>query len=255
VIIELSEDAQRQYIDAESTFSAWEAARAECAEVRGGMYWRQQKGFTYLVRTQPDNSQKSLGARSAATAQLFSEFIARKQAASERLASLTVMLERHRRMNRALRVGGASDALVALLNRLAKQDLSRSRVVTGPCALLAYEAQAGVRIKDRALLALADIGPEIDTDELLLAEACRTGDRMESMIVSSTGRMARMVAIPPAVFIDCRRSMAARPDRGPAAAARDLRLAEIATTLVSEYLPHWSVADQGGYAENHINGR
>ena len=38
--LELSPDAQRQFIDAQSTFAAWEAAVKEAAAVRGGMLWR-----------------------------------------------------------------------------------------------------------------------------------------------------------------------------------------------------------------------
>ena len=37
-IIELDDDAKRQYIDAKTVFEAWEAAHKAASNVRGGMY-------------------------------------------------------------------------------------------------------------------------------------------------------------------------------------------------------------------------
>ena len=93
-LVELGEDAHRQYIDAEATFSAWEGARDAAAQVRGGMYWKLQNGTRYLIRTQPDNSQKSLGPQSPETEQIFERFMERKSSLTERLRSLTGTLER-----------------------------------------------------------------------------------------------------------------------------------------------------------------
>ena len=46
---EMSEDARRQFIDANSVFTAWEAARKGVAEVKGGMFWKRQDGGEYLT--------------------------------------------------------------------------------------------------------------------------------------------------------------------------------------------------------------
>lgn len=68
---EINEDAARQYIDARSAFTAYEEARREAAELRGGMYWKSQGQSDYLIRTSISNSQKSLGPRSAKTEAIY----------------------------------------------------------------------------------------------------------------------------------------------------------------------------------------
>lgn len=148
---EIAEDARRQFIDANSTFTAWESARKAAAEVRGGMIWRQQDGKDYLIRTSPTGSQKSLGPRSQQTEEIYSGFKVRKEQAEQRLADLTSALERHKRMNRALYVGRAPAILVEILNRLDKAGLSEHFTVVGTHALYAYEATAGVRFRESAL--------------------------------------------------------------------------------------------------------
>jgi len=148
---EIAEDARRQFIDANSTFTAWESARKAAAEVRGGMIWRQQDGKDYLIRTSPTGSQKSLGPRSQQTEEIYSGFKIRKEQAEQRLADLTSALERHKRMNRALYVGRAPAILVEILNRLDKAGLSEHFTVVGTHALYAYEATAGVRFRESAL--------------------------------------------------------------------------------------------------------
>jgi hypothetical protein len=162
-LLELGEDAHRQYIDAEATFSAWEGARDAAAQVRGGMYWKVQNGTRYLIRTQPDNSQKSLGAQSPQTEQIFERFMERKKSLTERLQSLTKALERQQRMNRALRVGRAPQVLVDVLGKLAQRDLTDHFVVVGTHALYAYEALAGVRIGEPDALATRDVDLLYDT--------------------------------------------------------------------------------------------
>src|SRR6185369_15764100 len=89
---EMSDDARRQFIDANSVFTAWEAARKGVAEVKGGMFWKRQDGGEYLIRTSPTNSQKSLGPRSEKTIAIYGSFKARKEQAEQRLSDLTAEL-------------------------------------------------------------------------------------------------------------------------------------------------------------------
>ncbi|QEZ43365.1 GSU2403 family nucleotidyltransferase fold protein [Cupriavidus oxalaticus] len=149
--IELDEDALRQYIDAKAVFQSWESARAKAAEVRGGMLWRTAKGREYLIRTSVDNKQQSLGVRSEKTEEMYSRFVTRKEAAETRLKTLTDELDRHRRLNRAVRVGRAPDILVSILQVMARLNIGEHFIVIGTHALYAYEAAAGVRLKERAL--------------------------------------------------------------------------------------------------------
>ena len=165
--IDIGEDAQRQFIDAQAVFTAWEDAGKSAAEVRGGMYWKRQGESEYLIRTSPKNSQKSLGPRSDETVSIFEKFIARKEQAESRLSDLSRELERHQRMNRALRVGRAPRLLVDILNTLSKSGLSEYFTVIGTHALYAYEAAAGVQFGNANALETRDIDLLLDTRKRL----------------------------------------------------------------------------------------
>lgn len=82
-----------------------------------------------------------------------------------------------------------------------------------------------------------------DEDEFLAVEARRAGVLLDgvkfsAMIVSSTGRMARMNTISPVVFTRFKRWMAEQADRDPIKRRRDLLQAELVEELTREYLPH-----------------
>ena len=155
LLLELPNDAMRQYIDAVATYSALEEARMDASKVRGGMYWhkgrRQAPEQEYLVRTNTAGGEKSLGSRSPEIEQVYTSFMQRKMDAQERLAGLKNAVEKHRRLNRALRVGRVTTVVVELLNRLAEYQLGEHFRVVGTHALYAYEAAAGVRFDDGAL--------------------------------------------------------------------------------------------------------
>lgn len=167
VFFETSDDARRQFIDAQSVYTAWEDARRNQAEVRGGMYWKRRGEAEYLIRTSPSNAQKSLGPRTAETEKIYEKFVTRKEVIEARLDDLTKTLERHKRMNRALHVGRAPRIVVEILNRLAKSGLSEYFTVVGTHALYAYEAAAGVHIQDADAFATQDIDLLLDTRKRL----------------------------------------------------------------------------------------
>jgi hypothetical protein len=152
---ERTADAMRQYIDAVSVFEAHEEALAEAEQVRGGMYWH--KGSTaspdesYLVRTSASGSEKSLGRRTPETEAIYAKFLQRKEMSQQRLAGLTASLARHKRMNRALRVGRVNPLIVDILNRLSTTRLSEHFRVVGTHALYAYESAAGITFADDAV--------------------------------------------------------------------------------------------------------
>jgi hypothetical protein len=60
-IQEIDGNAQRQYIDAKSVFTAFEEAKRNSAEVRGGMLWKTQNGTDYLIEPQPAEARKVWG--------------------------------------------------------------------------------------------------------------------------------------------------------------------------------------------------
>lgn len=162
-LIDIGTDARRQYIDAQSVFSAWEEASKSADDVRGGMYWKRQGKTDYLIRTSLANTQKSLGPRSAETELLYEKFTARKTKVEARIGALAAELSRHQRMNRALFVGRAPQILVDILNMLSRAGLSEHFTVIGTHALYAYEAAAGVRFGSVDALATQDVDLLWDT--------------------------------------------------------------------------------------------
>ncbi len=171
-ITDIGDAARRQYIDAESTFLAFEEAVDRARETRGGMYWKQvANGRQYLIRTNPGNGQKSLGLRSLETEDTFTRFSARKVEIETRRKNLGQALVVQQRLNRALRVGRVPALVVVLLNAMDKASVSAHFTVVGTHALYAYEAAAGVRIEGAAL-ATQDVDFLFDT-QLPFAAACK----------------------------------------------------------------------------------
>ena len=148
---DIGDDARRQYIDARATFDALEAAQAQAAEVRGGMYWKAVRGQDYLVRTSAANAQKSLGPRSAETEAMHAHFVARKTSAEERVKDLSAALQRQQRLNRALFVGRVPAVVVDILAMLHKHRVAEHFTVVGTHAIYAYETAAGVRVESSAI--------------------------------------------------------------------------------------------------------
>jgi len=309
--LENSGDAQRQYIDAVAVFTAWEAARKNAAEVRGGMLWKSQNGNDYLIRTSTNNSQKSLGPRSEETEAIFKKFKERKMHVEGRLTDLRAAMDRHQRMNRALHVGRVPKLVVEILSRLYQNGLSEYFTVIGTHALYAYEAAAGVRIgsadamttndidllwdtrkkisfetqmetigtsflgvlkkidstfeihSDQLYTAVNSLGFEVDVirrepkdgdlnpwrmtdkdeEEFYAIQARRAGNlldgaRFSSVVVSTSGHMARMNTISPIVFSDFKRWMASQQDRDAQKRRRDMLQADVVDELAREFLPN-----------------
>ena len=162
-IIELDDDAKRQYIDAKTVFEAWETARNTASNVRGGMYWRRTRKIEYLIRTSWSNAQKSLGPRTAETEAIYNKFFEMKNSAEARQASLRQALNRHQKLNRVLHVGRVPPIVVEILNVLSTAGLSEHFTVVGTHALYAFETAAGVRIADTSAMETRDVDLLSDT--------------------------------------------------------------------------------------------
>jgi hypothetical protein len=151
--IPLNENAIRQQIDSSTVFEEYARAASDARRVRGGMYWKKQGKYEYLVKTQPDGRQKRVGPRSIETESTYERFTTEKHAAEERLAALKAAVGEAERLNKALRVGHAPKLLVSILNVLEHNGLSAHFTVIGTHALYAYEAVAGVRFASGAIAA------------------------------------------------------------------------------------------------------
>jgi len=151
LFLDLEENQKRQFIDAETVFLAAAKAKKDAAEVRGGMFWRDLRGKSTLIRTTAHGAQKSLGHRSAETEAIYTSFMARKEAYEERLKALKAQLTIQQRLNRALRVGRVPNVVVGVINALESMGVQEHFLVVGTHALYAYETAAGVRITEAAM--------------------------------------------------------------------------------------------------------
>jgi hypothetical protein len=306
---DIGDDARRQYIDARTTFEAWEAAKRQVAEVRGNMRWKVVDGKEYLVRT-AGRSETGLGARSSKTEQIFDRFQARKHEAEDRVAGLERQLARQQKMNRAHLVGRSPQILVEILLKLESAGLAEHFVTIGTHSLYAYESAAGARFESEALatrdidvlwdtrkrvsfvtqmkvlessllgilkkvdktfqihpdqrytavnadafevdiirreptngdphpLKLTDDDEELYAVPAERAEVLLSSKRFSAVIVSASGRMARMTTVAPLAFADFKRWMAQAPGREDLKRSRDQLQAELVEELVEEYLPQW----------------
>lgn len=149
--IPLSDNAARQVIDSTTIFDEFVRVKSQARPYAGGMYWKRQGDYEYLVKTSPDNRQRRVGPRSADTEKIYQEFTGRKHALENRLKSLRVALTDAERLNKALKAGRVPSMVVSVLQALEDAGLGQHFTVVGTHALYAYETAAGVRIVHGAL--------------------------------------------------------------------------------------------------------
>ncbi len=148
----LSESQLRQYIDAETVFTAWQKARIEAQSVRGSMFWRELRGKMTLLRVSTTGAQTVIGKDTPDDHALFERFMKRKEDAGNRIKSLRGAVDEQQRLNRALRVGRVPEVVVRILNAINAAGLADHLTTVGTHALFAYEAACGVRIQPSAMM-------------------------------------------------------------------------------------------------------
>ncbi|RQY36783.1 hypothetical protein DF113_24575 [Burkholderia stagnalis] len=144
--LSLPDNAARQAIDSATVFEEFCRTKAEALKFTGGMYWKSQGPYEYLVKTFAGNRQKRIGPRSPETEQAYEAFSSRKAETEARMTDLQAAVVEAERLNRALRVGRVPAIVVNVLRAIDKAGLSSYFTVVGTHALYAYEAAAGVRI-------------------------------------------------------------------------------------------------------------
>ena len=147
----LSDNAARQAIDGVAIHQEWLRAAQSARQVAGGMYFKREGDYEYLVKTLPDNRQQRLGRRTADTEATYQAFMQAKHQAEARKRSLDDALREAERMNKALKVGRVPNVVVSVLNTLEAAGLGEHFTVVGTHALYAYEMAASVRIQAGAL--------------------------------------------------------------------------------------------------------
>ncbi len=149
--VPLSDNAARQAMDSTTVFNEFVRVQAQARPYAGGMYWKRQEGYQYLVKTLPDNRQQRIGPRSPETERIYEEFTTRKLEVQARLKSLRAALTDAERLNKALKVGRVPSMVVSVLQTIEDAGLDEHFIVVGTHALYAYETAAGVRIVQGAL--------------------------------------------------------------------------------------------------------
>lgn len=117
-IQDLPEDAIRQHIDARQSFIAFQQAKERALAFRGGMIWKSVKGKDYLVRTTTRAAQTGLGPRSEHTEAIYQKFTQGKLQSEDTIRAMKASIERHQRLNRALRVGRTPNIIIDILAAL-----------------------------------------------------------------------------------------------------------------------------------------
>jgi hypothetical protein len=149
--IPLSDNAARQTIDSATIFEEFLRVEKQARNYAGGMYWKRQGEYEYLVKTNRANRQTRIGPRSPETEAVYQSFTEHKRNVESRLKSLRQALTEAERLNKALKAGRVPAPVVSVLKTLADAGLSQHFTVIGTHALYAYEAAAGVRIVQGAL--------------------------------------------------------------------------------------------------------
>ena len=76
--IALSDNAARQVIDSTTVFDEFVRVKSQMRPYAGGMYWKRQGDYEYLVKTSPDNRQRRIGPRSPESFVEFKRWMAAK---------------------------------------------------------------------------------------------------------------------------------------------------------------------------------
>ncbi|RZJ15373.1 MAG: hypothetical protein EON50_02165 [Acidovorax sp.] len=147
----LPDSAARQFIDSITIFEEYQRTRKQASQYAGGMYWKVQGAYEYLVKTQRDNSQERVGPRNEQTEAIYKEFTGRKAVLEDRLRTLRTALTDAQRLNKALKVGRTPSMVIDILLALETAGLADHFTVVGTHSLYAYESAAGVRIVQGAL--------------------------------------------------------------------------------------------------------
>lgn len=149
--VPLGDNAARQMIDSNTIYDERRRVAALARRFSGGMYWKRQDGYEYLVKTLPDNRQHRLGGRTPENERIYDDFVKNKAEVTRRLRELKGALIDAERLNKALKVGRVPALAVGVLQAIDAAGLGEHFTVVGTHALYAYESAAGVRIVQDAL--------------------------------------------------------------------------------------------------------
>ncbi len=146
--IAFSSDSQRVILNLEQIYATWLDTRRELETLPVSMYWSSKDQTDYLhVKQNSSDNGTSLGPRSAALEQQFSEFTETKEALKTRLTSFDAVITERAALYRRLRLPSLPDRQAEILRRLDIDGLLGSDLlVVGSNAFVAYELYTGARL-------------------------------------------------------------------------------------------------------------
>ena len=228
-------------------------AQASARPYAGGMYWKKEGGYEYLVKTNARNRQERMGARSAQTEQIYDAFHKHKAATQGRLDSLTAALieatqdvdwlwDARKRVQFVIDLEKDAGSVLAVLKRAdpsfrRKSDEGQNEGAVNDKGFevdfIRREAEEGDPHPFRF---------SADEDALWPVRAKRASVLTQSPlfihpVISATGRLATMRTVDPRTFVAFKRWMAEHAqNREPLKRRRDLRQAQIVQELLYEGL-------------------
>lgn len=159
--IELNEFQSKTLIDAKQLYEALRLTRQESQGYQGSMHWKKVAGAEYLIKS-VRGVQHGVGAKSAATEEIYRSFSAAKAAATDRLQGVLARLAEQARVCKAASINRVPSAPAKVLRMLdAHGLLGKNLTVIGTNAMYAYESAAGI-LFDSAILATTDIDLMLD---------------------------------------------------------------------------------------------
>jgi hypothetical protein len=155
---ELSQNQSRVQIDIRQTYEVYRQARRTMHQYAGGMFWKSVSGREYLIKViNRTGGNKSLGVRRPETERMFADFVAGKERAKERFASLEKSLSEFAGMSVGVSINRVPAVVTATLRKLDDFGLlGKNLMVIGTHAMYGYEAMTGVQF-DAGLMATTDI--------------------------------------------------------------------------------------------------
>lgn len=145
-LVPIPDIAARQTIDAFTIWAEYLRTRSAAGDYLGGLYWKKERGYEYLVKTAAGQKPQRIGPRSTETEETYTTFYEQKKAVEGRLRFLKNALEETQRLNKAVRAGRTPNLVVKVLTVLSEAGLGAHLRVLGTYALYAFETLAGVRV-------------------------------------------------------------------------------------------------------------
>jgi hypothetical protein len=172
---ELTAEQRRIAFNAIQLYEHLNELQDEHKTLRGGLHWKTVAGHEYLVRTiDRHGGNRSLGARSPKTEEVFREFYESKRDLNERIRSLNEEVIRQARFCVAAGVNRVPRLAADIVRSLDSNGLLGSHlIILGSHAMYAYEMAAGVQLK-AGLLQTEDLDTLLNKSEIELAGSIRS---------------------------------------------------------------------------------